>query len=578
MKLWAWLLIPAMLTAQPRPVQRGRTGARPGATAVEAEALKPEELCGLAGQVLNAATGEPLRKANLTLRRTEGRFDPGGSTSTDASGHFAMKGLEPGKYRLSVERNGFVRQEWGALRPGRSGATLTLDKGQHLRNIAFRLIPHAVIAGRVVDEEGEPLAGVLVRTMRFAFVQGRRQLMPGGSGAATNDLGEFRIFGLPPGKYYLSAEYRSTYMMMGAVDRSANDSQPEESYAAVYYPGTTDPAAAVQTDVPAGAVLRGLDLTLRKVPTVRVRGRVMNNVGAELRRSSLMLVPRGSGAFGPMSRNMAPLRDPRGTFEFRGVTPGSYLLMLDVYEENRRYTARTPVEVGSANVEGVVLVLSPGTELQGRLRVDGDAEADLGEVNVQLRTREFSPMGGFYTDRIQKDGSFTIRGVVPDTYVLGVYGLTGTWFLKSVRFGDEELRDASLRITEGASGTLEVIISPAGGQVEGLVVTAKQEAARAATVVLLPDSSRRNQTHLFKTVTTDQNGRFTLTGIAPGDYSLLAFEDLEPGAWQDADYLKQFERSAESLSIRENGHETRQLKLIPAEDAPPQQDRGETVR
>jgi len=252
--------------------------------------------------------------------------------------------------------------------------------------------------------------------------------------------------------------------------------------------------------------------------------------------------------------------------------------MLDVYEENRRYTARTPVEVGSANVEGVVLVLSPGTELQGRLRVDGDAEADLGEVNVQLRTREFSPMGGFYTDRIQKDGSFTIRGVVPDTYVLGVYGLTGTWFLKSVRFGDEELRDASLRITEGASGTLEVIISPAGGQVEGLVVTAKQEAARAATVVLLPDSSRRNQTHLFKNVTTDQNGRFTLTGIAPGDYSLLAFEDLEPGAWQDADYLKQFERSAESLSIRENGHETRQLKLIPAEDAPPQQDRGETVR
>jgi 5-hydroxyisourate hydrolase-like protein (transthyretin family) len=548
------LALAGLLSAQP-PGRRG------GPLPPEAPPVKPEERCMVEGQVLNQASGEPVARANLILRRVDGRGDAPSSTSSDASGKFTMKDLEPGRYRLFVSRNGFVQQEYGARQPGRQGTTLALEKSQKIGGLVFKLIPHGVVSGRVTDEEGEPMSRVAMGVLRSGYMNGRRRLVQAGF-AETNDLGEYRIFGLAPGKYYLSATYRGGMMMMGTVDRSAGAS--EESFVPVYYPGVMDTSAAQLLEVTAGGQLRGMDLTLRRTPTVRVRGRVANVSGANARRGvQLFLVARGQ--VGMMFPNtFGRTLDAQGNFEIRGVAPGSYILAADYYEEGKRLSARLPVEVGGSHVENLILTLAPGVELKGRLRAEGQSEADLKEVQVMLEVQEALPMGGGNASHVKEDGSLTISGLSPDKYSLRVNGLPPGFYLKSARLGDSDALANGVDLSQGAGGALEIVVSSAGAKVEGLVVDDNQQPAPGLTVVLAPEESKRAQAHLFQNVTTDQTGRYSFKSVAPGDYVLLAFEEMEPGAERDPETVKQFERSAEKISLKENGSETKQLKLIPA--------------
>ena len=182
---------------------------------------KEEPPASLEGQVANAITGEPLKKVMLILTPNQQRPDSTPySTTSDASGHFAMANIAPGSYRLASERTGFVRGAYGSPGPMRPGTTLTLSSGQELKLSIFKLQPHGVISGRVLDEDGEPVANVQIQAMTHRYVQGRRQLMPMG-GASTNDLGEYRVFGLAPGRYILTANYRIQFMGAMAADGTA---------------------------------------------------------------------------------------------------------------------------------------------------------------------------------------------------------------------------------------------------------------------------------------------------------------------------------------------------------------------
>src|SRR5207237_2109676 len=199
---------------------------------------RPEDLSALDGQVVNATTGQPLGKAALTLRRVDGRPGPPGvggaarsySATSDTSGRFNIPGIEPGKYRLSATRTGFVALEYGARDYAQGGTTLALDPRQRMGDVTVRMTPNGVITGHVVDEDREPVAFLQVQAMRYRYSQGRKQLVPFGS-ANTNDIGEYRIFGLPPGRYYISVSARRSY----APNRSAAAQQgPEEEYVATY--------------------------------------------------------------------------------------------------------------------------------------------------------------------------------------------------------------------------------------------------------------------------------------------------------------------------------------------------------
>ena len=555
----------ALLVAQQPTLVRSQPG-QPQ-TDQQAPPTRPEDLCTVEGQVLNAITGEPVKKAQISMngrvaRRTAAAF---GATS-DATGRFVIENVDPGQYNLSAEHNGFVRQEYGARGPGRPGSPLALSAGQHTRDLVFRLLPQGVIAGKVIDEDGEPVERAQIRVMRYDFAGGRRQMVSPGY-ASTDDLGEYRVFGLAPGKYYLSATYHQRNVMMEVQDRAPRGAV-DEGYSPTYFPGTNDPAGAGVIDVAPGAVLSGVDLTLRKTRTLRIRGRVVNPSGEGLP-SFLMirLVSRNPALAGLVSGASTRPQNSRGTFELRDLTPGAYLLMVQWQEENQFRAIKQPVDLGNNNVDDLIVQLSAGMEVKGQVRVDGTGDVNLANLKVGLEPAAPMPIGMLNTS-VKDDGSFALDSVNADNYTVKLRGLPQNFYVKSIRMGDVDGLDAGLDLARGSAGVLDIVISPNGGQVEGTVADPKGQSASGATVVLVPDAPRREQSTLFKTANTDTSGHFNIQGITPGDYKLFAWEDVESGAYQDPEFLKPFESAGESVAIREGGRESRQLKLIPAESTP----------
>jgi protocatechuate 3,4-dioxygenase beta subunit len=529
--------------------------------------VKPEDKCSIEGQAVNAITGEPVRKAHISLEKGDRQNRADYSATTDAGGRFTIQDIDPGDYSLSAERNGFARLQYGDRGPNRPTPPFTLRAGARVSDVGFRLVPNAVIAGRVLDDDGEPLESVQVGVTHFIFQGGKRQLRPGG-GAMTDDLGEYRIFDLEPGKYYLSATYRRQ-TMMAMNDRGAPDTSEEEGYAPTYFPGTSDPAGAVAIEITAGEVLTGEDLTLRKTRTVRVRGRVTNSMGEGLPLSViLMLMPRNTrlADFSAPLRTR-PARNRGGIFEFRGVPPGAYVLMARWSDDGKGYHVKQPIDVGNDSIDGVTVLLTPGLEVKGQIRIDGPAQQTTGRYHVILEAQGPFSMGRTGAPA-KEDGSFAIENVSADHYTVNVQGLGENFYVKSMSMGDVDAMETGLDFTNGAAGTVEILLSPNGGQVEGTVADSNQQPAAGATVVLVPDTRHREQSMLFKTATADALGHFNIKGIAPGDYKLFAWQDVESGAYQDPEFLKPYETRGETVAIRESGHATAQLTVLPAESAP----------
>lgn len=510
------------------------------------------ERCSVGGQVLRAGSGEPLRKAQVLLRRLDAR-DRSFSTASDERGHFLLTGLEPGRYILSAERNGYLPQDYGQRRANQPGTVLTLQPGQHLGDLVFHLVPFGVISGRATDEDGDPVPRVRIQAMRVTHQNGRRQLIPVASGAS-DDRGEYRVFGLPPGHYYVSA----------TPVPSARPGAPEpeeEGYVPFYYPGVIDPDQAAPLELHAGGDIQGVDFRLTRTRTVRIRGRVLNAATGRLERGIVVfLLPRGPGSAASAPRTQNAVVDAQGNFEIRGVAPGSYVLSAFQADQQRRFFARQPIDVGAASLEGISLVLGPGLEIAGRIRLE-ESGGKLELVRVTLQSR--SESGGGAHAVVKSDGTFALQNVAADSYTLSIAGLVEDGYVKSTRFGGADALENGLDLSRGdPPGPLEVVLSPAGGRIEGVVLMENQQPAAGATVVLAPDASRRNQAYLFRSAVANQYGRYVLRGIPPGEYRLFAWQDVEAGAWLDPDFLGEYEKRGETVSVDERGRYTVQLKAI----------------
>src|SRR6185436_9742124 len=191
------------------------------------------------GQVVNLATGSPLKRATVRLvgigRRPEGGMPGMANKETDDQGRFSFTGLEAGRYQLTVERQGYLRQNYGARKYSNGGTPLVLGQDQNVRDILFKLSPQSVITGKVLDEDGEPVSNVQVRAWKYAYRGGKKQWTQNGNGQ-TSDIGEYRIANLDPGRYIVSANpgNRGPNMMQTASNEPLS-AAPEMIFASTYY-------------------------------------------------------------------------------------------------------------------------------------------------------------------------------------------------------------------------------------------------------------------------------------------------------------------------------------------------------
>lgn len=531
---------------------------------VQAQTANEKGLCTIQGEVRNAVTGEPIPRVSLLLRRSAVAPDYGESpsryrASTDEQGRYAIKDLEPGTYRLSATRTGYVPGEYGAREVIGLGTPLSIDPGAQLGNVILRLTPHAVLAGRIVDERGDPLPYVQVQALGYRYNRGRKQLTGFGS-ATSNDLGEYRIFGLPPGRFYLSATYRPNMVSETAAVTSGSQA-PEEEYLPVYYPRGTDPAFATTIEARPGAQLTGIDFILAKSPAVHIRGRVNNPMGKVL--VSVTLAPADQTR--ALGMNRTYVTDSQGRFDIRGIAPGAYTFIASIVGSESAFTARRRVNI-TGNVDDFVVSMSPPIELAGRVRAEGDDKPDLSSVRVSLQPRQGGTIfGPLPTARIKSDGGFTLSNISPDEYYLAATELPQGYYLKSVKMGDEEVLDAGFKIDEDAANAISVTLSPGAATVEGAVLNGKGQAAPEATVVLVPeDAKRRDQVQFYRTAVTDQQGRFSITDVVPGAYRLFAWDDVEYDAWMDPDFLSPIEDQGARVMVARGSQLSQNIQPVHA--------------
>ncbi len=517
--------------------------------------LSAQEKAVVSGKVVSASTEEPLGKAIVALQNVEERRRPSGGVRTDDEGRFEIE-TEPGRYRLTARRNGFVDGAWGQRGPGQPGGVLDLSPGRDMDDIVLSLQGAGVITGRIVDEDGEPLRAMRVEALKFRYLEGKRELF-GGSSGMTDDRGVYRIYGLQPDQYYVRVQNAERY------EWGMEDMDAKQSYLPTFFPSAPDTSQASRVEATAGAETLGIDIQMFPSPTLSVSGQVIDSTTGRPAQAMIIVFDLEKSRFqSQVARDF--VQDPDGKFELAGLRPGSYRVAAMVARPGSQGgTGYVDLELGDKDVEGILVAAKPTMEIHGRVIFEGDPPKTPEMISVYLRPKGpylFGGGGGMLTP----DGRITLNGVGQGEYEVSVIDRTNSYYLKSARFGSRETLDSGLTVTPTDDPPeLEVTLSSNGARVAGLVTDADGKPVTGVQVVLVPDD--RELMRRYGISQTDQTGVYSLKGVSPGRYKLFAWEQIENGSWQDPNVLKQYEAKGESVDLAEGDAEQLDLKLIPAE-------------
>jgi Carboxypeptidase regulatory-like domain len=538
------------------------------------------------GIVSNAGSGEPLSKALVELVPADNDASTPDVATTSPDGKFTFRNIQPGRYRLSAARAGYVQVDYKRI--------LTVSPGRQVTDIRFALPQTGTIYGRIIDRSGQPLANATVRAMKNSYSYGQRSLKTEQT-AITNDLGEYRLFWLSPGSYFVSVlPYTSGHpfgeMLTSGVDpkndslggigtrsiaglqgvevrgkvssilnKTVGSSGPNEIYVSTYFPGTMDRERASPVRVRSADEVGGVDITVAPIETHHIRGVIMNGItrkpasGPQLRKARASAVDVcASTGMNAENCSFVIVDYENGSFDIPQVTSGSYLL----YAIQNDLVAQAFVEVGNSDIDNIVLTLQPGITITGKV-----VPAVAG---VEVRLTPGPPIPGrSLAGSSLRDGMFSVRGVTPGDYRVRISGLKGT-YIKSITAGDKDVLNLGFHVTAPSEPTLEIVLFTSPGTIEGRVLDSLGEPAIRVSVVLIPEPVLLHRTDLYRSAQTDASGRYQLNDIPPADYKLFAWEDVEPGAWQDPAFMRGYEDRGKFVRVTEGSTHAVDVVLIPS--------------
>ena len=527
---------------------RGRFGGFGGGTEATGTAA-------ITGRVVTADTGSPIRRAQVRAVATN--FQATRIASTDADGRFELRDLPAGRWQLTVSKAGFVSLRYGQLRPFEAGRPIELRDNEVMDRAHMSLPRAAAITGRIFDEFGDPIASARVQVLRYQLVQGVRLLSPTGVRDQSDDTGAFRLYGLMPGDYLVSATLRALQVDDDPTGEAAG-------YAPTYYPGTGNVAEAQLLALGLGQELTGVSFSLLPVRTVRISGTVIDSTGGLLSSGLISLLPSDTrsaslgvgGARGNVRRN--------GAFSLSNVAPGSYTLLVSPRGRGGAVNevAMMPLTVGSEDLLDLYVSTTNGATLSGSVTAAAGSMSALPTGSLQITTSSFIPGLAGRPTRVDDDGTFTLTGLFGSRLVR-VAGLASQWMVQSIVLGGIDVTDEPIqfRPNEDVEG-LRITLTDRVTEIIGKVGTSRGEPSFDYTVVVFPENETRwgPPSRYVQSARPDQDGQFTIRALpADESYLAVAVNYLENGEAADPRFLEQMRGRAEQFSLGEG--ETRALDL-----------------
>jgi hypothetical protein len=491
----AWLLLFAFATAGQTP--------------------SPDQTGSVTGVVTDAVTHVPVKKTTVTMFATgnfNGRNAGPQATTTDAGGAFTIANLPAGKYRLMFQHPNYPQARFGGV-----AKTVEIKAGESSGPANVELIPGAAVSGHVVDEDGDPIVNCSVQVHP---ARNPDQGAPMMGNSQSNADGEYRAFGIAPGKYVLSAECGQQVFQPHPFS-AVPDAPPSRAYPTQYYPLTSDAKSAQLVELTPGNEKSGVDFQMSPAVVTQVHGMFAPggadwHTGGQLNLQLTSLDRRG------MNLGAGTNLD-KGTFEFRQVFPGSYMLVaFSQGPEENRIGAWQRVEVSDRPVE-LALELKHSIDVSGKVEIETSGnttnKVTPGQIQVTL-----NPQGQFampsYQAQVNEDGTFTMKNVLPAPWRLHVNAPFA--FLKAAWLGSADATNGAVDLSAGAVGALKIVVSTNTATIRG--------SGPAGLMIMSQRIDEENSPFRGGGITTgvDQNGQYTLSGLAPGKYRLMATENGGP--------------------------------------------------
>jgi hypothetical protein len=479
----------------------------------------------VAGRIVDSLSGDGVARAAVVLRAHDLEHAWSYGDETDAQGRFSISAIEPGEYTIAVERAGFTLESAGAA--GAPALAIKIDAGQSLNDLNLRVAPLGVIAGQVVDSEGEPARSARVDALHYVYVSGKKQLRSVAT-VRSGDRGDFRLFGLRAGIYYLKA-----------TGRQVAPFELLDNATVTYYPGTADSNRAGPIELGAGDQMRGFDIRLQSSGAHIIRFKLPHGI---------TLSPTDSHLFN--SQGFLPTEGgtSRNEVFFGNVPPGSYeALFIGLQADKSRSYARRHVEVTNAEIDGGTLDFVPGATITGTVRVEGGTIPGSAKLNIRLLS-DFRDLLQFNASTgIKPDASFAFEAAAPVAYDISIDRVTGV-YLKTVRMGDEPLAQPRMDAAEKLE-PLTVLLGADVGELEGVVKNSKGDFVPRARVDAIPDGDHAKRPDFNRSTFSDEKGQFKITDLPPGQYKIFAWENVPDGAPQDPEFRKPFGNQAVAVTI-----------------------------
>jgi protocatechuate 3,4-dioxygenase beta subunit len=492
----------------------------------------------VSGTVVEASGGDPVRKAIVTIT-WQGSPKSWATTRTDGSGHFTFEGLPPGKYDLRAVKGALGTAIYGANSLRELGDLITLGNGETRANMKLRFLHSGSIAGRVLDQDGDPVPGVPVNLMRYGRNLGERVLLNYHAGAQTNDRGEYKITNVDPGEYYVHCNPN---------DQRNRGFPAQQMMAHQYYGGAREPKDATVLNLRGGDLITRVDFHLSAERPANITGHVVGVPPIDPPEAAqgpgrARIVPDGQvavelhpGDDGPVWWGQgASAMGPDYRFEFPEMTPGLYRVQATVHTKGKAYYAYQLIDAHEGAAD-ITLAMNPAVEVKGHLKVEGPAVHPLETFLVALVTPGVGPQGQRFGSLVAKDGSFTIGQVPPGEWILSItsrvpQSLQGM-FDKSVRLGDKDFLLKRVEIPHGLDAPLNVVISSNTATVEGEIDAGGADVKRAG-ILLEPVGSLHTLSRFYYSAAADDAGKFKVTGVAPGKYRIFALEKIATESYRN---------------------------------------------